>query len=87
MSSRERKTRKVTVTVPTEVADTLDSWAKSGAIESVSGYVADAVQRRMNRAESLAKLEKALGGRPPLELINRARAARGLPPYSDYPAA
>lgn len=75
------------MTVPVDVADTLDSWAKMGVIDSVSGYVADAVKRRMNRAESLARLEQVFGGRPPLELINRARAARGLPPYRDYPAA
>jgi Arc/MetJ-type ribon-helix-helix transcriptional regulator len=80
--ARVKKTRKVTVTVPEEVAETLDQWAKSGQIESVSRYVSDSILRRMNREEALATWEGVIGGRPPAEMIDRARAARGLPPLA-----
>jgi len=80
--ARVKKTRKVTVTVPEEVAETLDQWAKSGQIESVSRYVSDSVQRRIRREEAISAWENVIGGRPPADLIDRARAARGLPPRS-----
>ncbi|MFI9504035.1 hypothetical protein [Nocardia sp. NPDC052566] len=85
-SSRERGTRKVTITVPEEVAATLDQWKAAGRIESVSGFVAESVRARIDRAESLAKIEEITGGRPPLDLINRARAMQGLPPLPDKEA-
>ncbi|WP_194833343.1 ribbon-helix-helix domain-containing protein [Nocardia sp. XZ_19_369] len=85
-SSREPKTRKVTVTLPEELVATLESWRASGRIESVSAFVSEAVQGRISRAQSLAKLEQVLGGRPPLDLINRARAVQGLPPLSEEEA-
>ncbi|WP_433654048.1 ribbon-helix-helix domain-containing protein [Nocardia sp. CA-128927] len=86
MASREQKTRKVTVTLPDELLATLEAWRAGGRIESVSAFVSEAVQSRINRAQSLAKLEQVLGGRPPLDLINRARAAQGLPPLSEEEA-
>ncbi|GAB2633017.1 hypothetical protein ACWDYH_33295 [Nocardia goodfellowii] len=83
----ERKTRKVTITLPEEIAATLDLWRARGQISSVSAYVADSVKARMDRAEldrveALAKVEEVIGGPPPLEMINRARAMQGLPPLS-----
>ncbi|MEU7144253.1 ribbon-helix-helix domain-containing protein [Nocardia sp. NPDC046473] len=85
-SSREQKTRKVTVTLPEELLAMLETWRAGGHIESVSAFVSEAVQARINRAQSLAKLEQVLGGRPPLDLINRARAMQGLPPLSEEEA-
>ncbi|MFD6163344.1 ribbon-helix-helix domain-containing protein [Nocardia sp. NPDC060256] len=85
-SSREQKTRKVTVTLPEELLAMLETWRAGGHIESVSAFVSEAVQARINRAQSLAKLEQVLGGRPPLDLINRARAVQGLPPLSEEEA-
>ncbi|GAB2442326.1 hypothetical protein ACWCW7_35405 [Nocardia tengchongensis] len=81
--ARQRRTRKITVTMPEEIAATLDDWRSSGRIASISAFVAESVKARVDRADSLARLENALGGRPPLDLINRARAVQGLPPLSD----
>ncbi|PXX70936.1 ribbon-helix-helix CopG family protein [Nocardia tenerifensis] len=85
-SPREQKTRKVTVTLPEELLAMLENWRADGRIESVSAFVAEAVQARVDHTQSLAKLEQVLGGRPPLDLINRARAAQGLPPLSEEEA-
>lgn len=82
-AARDRGTRKVTITVPEDVAATLDGWKADGRIESVSAFVAETVRARIDRAQSLAKIEEISGGRPPLELINRARAMQGLPPLPD----
>ncbi|MFF0633061.1 hypothetical protein ACFYTS_11215 [Nocardia sp. NPDC004151] len=81
--ARPRRTRKITVTMPEDIAATLDDWRSSGRIASISAFVAESVKARVDRADSLARLENALGGRPPLDLINRARAVQGLPPISD----
>lgn len=81
--ARERRTRKITVTMPEEIATTLDLWRRSGRIESVSAFVAESVKARVDRTESLARIEEIFGGRPPLDLINKARAVQGLPPLSE----
>ncbi|MBF6136380.1 hypothetical protein IU501_25670 [Nocardia otitidiscaviarum] len=81
--ARERRTRKITVTMPEEIATTLDDWRRSGRIESVSAFVAESVKARVDRAQSLARIEEVFGGRPPLDLINKARAVQGLPPLSE----
>ncbi|WP_330180756.1 ribbon-helix-helix domain-containing protein [Nocardia sp. NBC_01503] len=81
--ARERRTRKITVTVPEEIAATLDDWRSKGRIESISAFVAESVKNRVDRAESLARIEQVFGGRPPLDLINRARAVQGLPPLPE----
>ncbi|MFI6865733.1 hypothetical protein [Nocardia sp. NPDC050406] len=81
--ARQRRTRRITVTMPEEIATTLDRWRSSGRIESVSAFVTESVRARVDRAESLARIEEVFGGRPPLDLINKARAVQGLPPLSD----
>ncbi|MEV6428063.1 MULTISPECIES: hypothetical protein [unclassified Nocardia] len=81
--ARERKTRKVTVTVPEEIAVTLDKWREGGRIESVSQFVAESVRQRMDRAQSVATIERVYGGKPPLEMINHGRALLGLPPLTE----
>ncbi|QIS02708.1 hypothetical protein F5X71_10580 [Nocardia brasiliensis] len=75
------------MTVPEDVAATLDQWVQTGVIESVSQFVADTVTRRASRTESLTRWEKAIGGRPSAELIDRVRASHGLPPRIDDSAA
>ncbi|MGY2062386.1 hypothetical protein ACW9HQ_46535, partial [Nocardia gipuzkoensis] len=80
--ARERRTRKVTVTVPEEVAATLDSWRDGGRIESVSAFVAESVQARLDRERSMAAIESVYGGRPPLDMVNHGRRLLGLPPLS-----
>ncbi|MEV0294454.1 hypothetical protein [Nocardia sp. NPDC050710] len=78
--ARERRTRKVTITVPEEIADTLDQWRDGGRITSVSAFVSESVQARMDRERSLATIEAVYGGRPPLDMINHGRELLGLPP-------
>jgi Arc/MetJ-type ribon-helix-helix transcriptional regulator len=78
------KTRKVTVTVPEDVAATLEKWRDTGRISSVSEYVTAQVQAGMARAAALRRIETVYGGeagpaRPPLEAINRARRLLELP--------
>jgi antitoxin ParD1/3/4 len=65
------KTKKVTITVPSEVADALTEWADTGRIRSVSAFVAESVQQRMERETSLAKLKQAFGAPPPTDLVDR----------------
>jgi Arc/MetJ-type ribon-helix-helix transcriptional regulator len=72
-------TRKVTVTLPTDIADYLSQRAESGTIESVSSYVAEAVGRKVHRDRDRAQLEKALGGPPPqwaTDLVHERMSAR-----------
>ncbi|MGW4774222.1 hypothetical protein ACWEO2_40040 [Nocardia sp. NPDC004278] len=83
-----KKTRKVTVTIPEDVASTLEQWREDGRIKSVSEYVTDQLQAGMDRAASLRAVETVHGGasgpkRPPLEFINRGRALQGLPPLTE----
>lgn len=82
-----KKTRTVKLTVPEEVAATLDRWMEAGVIESPSQFVADVVARRSSREESLGRWESATGGRPSAELIDQVRASHGLPPRANDPAA
>ncbi|QIS13660.1 hypothetical protein [Nocardia arthritidis] len=86
-----KKTRKVTVTIPEDVAATLEQWREDGRIKSVSEYVTNQLQAGMNRAASLRAVETVHGGtngpkRPPLEFINRGRALQGLPPLTEAQA-
>ncbi|MEU4342002.1 ribbon-helix-helix domain-containing protein [Nocardia sp. NPDC023852] len=85
-SPRDHRTRKVTVTLPEDIVAILERWRAAGNIDSVSAFVAASVRAGINQSESLAKLEEVFGGRPPLDLINRARAAQGLPPLSEEEA-
>jgi len=82
-----KKTRTVKLTVPEEVAATLEHWTETGVIESPSQFVADAVARRSSREESLTRWEQAIGGHPLAELIDRVRASHGLPPRTNDSAA
>ncbi len=77
------------LTVPEEVAVTLDTWRDGGTIESVSAFVAESIQAAVDRRKSLATIECVYGGRPPPEMINRGRELLGLPPLSsdEHPAA
>ncbi len=85
------KTRKVTVTVPEDIAATLEKWRDTGRIKSVSQYITSQVQAGMDRATGLRAIESAYGGpdgpkRPPLNEINRARRLLELPPLTEAEA-
>jgi Arc/MetJ-type ribon-helix-helix transcriptional regulator len=68
-----KTTERITVSLPTEVAERLRTLADAGAIDSVSAYVADAVDGKLRREHDLARLEAAF-------------AARGIAPTSEADA-
>ncbi|MEJ2871016.1 hypothetical protein WCD74_24850 [Actinomycetospora sp. OC33-EN08] len=70
---------RITVSLPAEVVAAARTAVEAGAAESVSAYVAQALSARQSKARALAQLEDALGGRPPVEALNAARAQLGLP--------
>ncbi|CAM2974801.1 hypothetical protein SKPI104516_12635 [Skermania piniformis] len=81
----------MTVTVPEDIAATLEQWRDSGRIKSVSQYITSQILAGMNRAAALRTVESACGGadepkRPPLDEINRARRLLELPPFTEAEA-
>lgn len=58
-----RTTERITVSVPVEVAERLRKLADAGAIESVSAYVADAIDSKIRREQDRARLEAAFAAR------------------------
>ncbi|MGA9310831.1 MAG: hypothetical protein WBV74_10725 [Pseudonocardiaceae bacterium] len=65
------KTVKVTVSMPAEDVERLKTLDAAGAIESVSGYVAQAVHDRLDRQAWLQRWRTRVGD-PPLEAISWA---------------
>ena len=59
------KTVKVTVSMPAEDVARLKALDAAGAIESVSGYVADAVHDRLDRQAWLARWRERVGAPEP----------------------
>jgi antitoxin ParD1/3/4 len=70
--ARERRTKKVTVTLPIEDAEAVERMAQAGEVESVSRYVTEAVAFRRAREDGLAMLERRFG-KPPDEALAWAR--------------
>ena len=70
----ERRTKKITVTVPVEIAEQL---AQVGA-PNVSAWVTEAVTARMRREADLARWHEAIGGPPPAEALEWARRSLGV---------
>jgi Arc/MetJ-type ribon-helix-helix transcriptional regulator len=64
MASRERTTKKITVTLPIEDAEAVERLAQSGQVESVSRYITEAVAFRRAREDGLTVLERRFG-KPP----------------------
>lgn len=86
-----KKTRKITITVPEEIAVTLEAWRESGAIASVSEYATRQLRVAMARAGAIRLSETVYGGaggpkRPPLDAINAGRALQGLAPLTEQQA-
>ncbi|MGH3933607.1 MAG: hypothetical protein ACRDS1_01255 [Pseudonocardiaceae bacterium] len=79
MAARERATKKITVTLPIEEAETVERLVESGQVESVSRYVTEAVVFRRAREDGLAVLERRFG-KPPEYALQWARdlVARNL---------
>jgi Arc/MetJ-type ribon-helix-helix transcriptional regulator len=72
MASRERTTKKITVTLPIEDAEAVERLAESGQVESVSRYVTEAVAFRRAREDGLAVLQRRFG-KPPEHALEWAR--------------
>lgn len=71
--------RRVTVSLPPEVLEQAQAAVASGAATSLSAFVADALEAKLSRAHALAALERALGGRPPQDVLDAVRRDLGLP--------
>ena len=72
-------TERVTVSLPPEVLALARSAVAAGAADSVSAYVAEAMAARQAKTQALARLEDALGQRPPRAALNEVRTRLGLP--------
>lgn len=72
MAARERTTKKITVTLPIEDAEAVETMVASGQVESVSRYVTEAVAFRRLREDGLAVLERRFG-KPPEYALEWAR--------------
>jgi Arc/MetJ-type ribon-helix-helix transcriptional regulator len=73
-------TRRVTVSLPEEIAAEAERAVEAGDAKSVSAYVAVALQAQQARKRAFAALEKLYGGQPSPEALAEARRAMGLPP-------
>ncbi|ADG89739.1 hypothetical protein TBS_30880 [Thermobispora bispora] len=60
-STRSGRTRKVTITLPTEAVEALEQARAAGTIPSVSEYVAETVCARLDRERWLAEWRKLTG--------------------------
>jgi antitoxin ParD1/3/4 len=73
-------TKRVTVSLPEEIAAEAEAAVEAGDAKSVSAYVAGALQAQQARRQAFAALEKLYGGRPSAEALAEARRVLGLPP-------
>jgi antitoxin ParD1/3/4 len=75
-------TKRVTISLPEEVAAEAERAVQAGDAKSVSAYVAGALQAQQVRRLAFAALERLYGGPPPPEALAEARRAMGLPPQT-----
>ena len=69
---------RVTVSLPPELLGDARAAVTSGAAESLSAFVADALRTQLSRARALSELERVLGGRPPQPVLDAVRRDLGL---------
>jgi Arc/MetJ-type ribon-helix-helix transcriptional regulator len=79
--------RKVTVSLPDEVADGVQAAVESGGAASFSAFVAEATKARLDRETSLARYRDFTGGPHCGELRQRAERAVGLGQGADAAAS
>jgi antitoxin ParD1/3/4 len=77
---RAMGSERITVTLPPELVANARIAVRSGAAESLSAFVADALRGQLERNQALIELERVLGGRPPREALEAVRRDLGLPP-------
>jgi Arc/MetJ-type ribon-helix-helix transcriptional regulator len=73
-------TRKLTISLPDELAEEAERAVATGDAKSVSAYVAGALQAQEARRRAFEQLEELYGGRPSEEALAEARRVMGLPP-------
>lgn len=71
---------RVTVSLAPELVEATRAAVASGAAESVSAFVADALRTHLTRARGLAELERVFGGPPPQAVLDTVRRDLGLQP-------
>ncbi|HYZ09941.1 MAG TPA: ribbon-helix-helix domain-containing protein [Pseudonocardiaceae bacterium] len=71
---------RVTVSLPPELLADARNAVNSGAADSLSAFVADALRESLKKAHALAELERVLGGPPPPEALDAVRRTLGLDP-------
>jgi antitoxin ParD1/3/4 len=71
---------RVTVSLPPDVLRGARDAVATGAAESLSAFVAEALRTHLARARALTELERVLGGRPPREVLDTVRRDLGLTP-------
>jgi antitoxin ParD1/3/4 len=68
------------VDIPAELLDQARDAVRSGAVGSVSDYVAEAVRLRLAKDRALAQVTRLFGGPPPEDVVALVRQRAGLPP-------
>ena len=68
------------VDLPAELLDQARDAVRSGAVGSVSDYVAEAVRLRLAKERALAQVTRLFGGPPPEDVVALVRQRAGLPP-------
>ncbi len=71
---------RVTVSLPPELVADARNAVASGAADSLSALVADALRKSLEKAHALGELERVLGGPPPREALDAVRCNLGLYP-------
>jgi len=75
-------TKKLTISLPDELAAEAERAVAAGDAKSVSAYVASALQAQEARRRAFGRLEQLYGGRPSPEALAEARRVMGLPPQA-----
>ena len=65
--------RKLTISLPAELAEDAEKAVAAGDAKSVSAYVAQALKAQQVRRDALAALERLYGGRPSEEALADVR--------------
>jgi Arc/MetJ-type ribon-helix-helix transcriptional regulator len=73
-------TRKLSISLPDELAEEAERAVAAGDAETVSAYVASALEAAKARRRAFGQLEELYGGRPSEEALAEARRVMGLPP-------
>ena len=68
------------MSLPPELVADARKAVNSGAADSLSAFVADALRSRLEKAHALAELERVLDGPPPREALDAVRRTLGLGP-------